>query len=93
MADVEKFQQGVHVFPELHKNSKGEEFNMQVVYFGLAFAYAVNEDGSFALVGCANPDGWKFQERSDLAPQILKLLNTTTSETEASFTNLPIIQP
>ncbi len=93
MADVEKFQQGVHVFPELHKNSKGEEFNMQVVYFGLAYAYAVNETGSFALVGRANPDGWKFEERSDLAPQILKLLITATSETEVSFTNLPIIQP
>ena len=93
MADVEKFQQGVHVFPELHKNSKGEEFNMQVVYFGLAFAYAANEDGSFALAGRANADGWKFQERSDLAPQILKLLVTATSETEVSFTNLPIIQP
>ena len=93
MADVEKFQQGVHVFPELHKNSKGEEFNMQVVYFGLAFAYAVNENGSFALAGRANADGWKFQERNELAPQILKLLVTATSETEVSFTNLPIIQP
>jgi hypothetical protein len=93
MADVEKFQQGVHVFPELHKNSKGEEFNLQVVYFGLAFAYAVNEDGSFALAGRAGADGWKFQERNELAPQILKLLVTATSETEVSFTNLPIIQP
>ncbi len=93
MADVEKFQQGVHVFPELHKNPNGEEFNMQVVYFGLAFAYAVNEDGSFALAGRANPNGWMFQERSDLAPQILKLLVTATSETEVSFTKLPIIQP
>lgn len=93
MADVEKFQQGVHVFPELHKNSKGEEFNMQVVYFGLAFAYAVNENGSFALAGRANADGWKFQERNDLAPQILKLLVTASSETDVSLTNLPIIQP
>jgi hypothetical protein len=93
MADVEKFQQGVHVFQELHKNSNGDEFNMQVVYFGLAFAYAVNEDGSFALAGRGNADGWKFQERSDLAPQIMKLLVTATGETDVSFTNLPIIQP
>lgn len=73
LAEVEKFQQGVHVFPELRKDSQGHEFNMQVVYFGLALAYAVNEDGSFALAGRAGADGWKFQERNDLAPQILKL--------------------
>lgn len=93
MADVEKFQQGVHVFPELHTDSKGHEFNMQVVYFGLALAYGVNEDGSFALAGRAGADGWKFQQRSDLAPQILKLVITATSEKDVSFTHLPLIQP
>ena len=93
LAEVEKFQQGVHVFPELRKDSQGHEFNMQVVYFGLALAYAVNEDGSFALAGRAGADGWKFQERNDLAPQILKLVLTATSEKDVSFTNLPLFQP
>lgn len=93
LAEVEKFQQGVHVFPELHKDSQGQEFNMQVIYFGLALAYAVNEDGSFALAGRAGESGWKFQERNDLASKILKLLNTATSEKDISFTNLPLIQP
>jgi len=93
LAEVEKFQQGVHVFPELHKDSQGHEFNMQVVYFGLALAYAVNEDGSFALAGRSGPNGWQFQERNDLAPRIQKLVLTATSEKEVSFTNLPLIQP
>lgn len=93
LAEVEKFQQSVHVFPELHKNSEGHEFNMQVVYFGLALAYGVNEDGSFAIVGRASAGGWYFHERNDLAPQILKLVISATSEEEVSFTNLPLIQP
>ena len=93
MAEVEKFQQGVHVFPELHKDSKGHEFNMQVVYFGLALAYGVNDDGSFALAGRSGANGWKFLERNDLAPQILKLVITATSEKDISFTHLPLIQP
>jgi hypothetical protein len=93
MAEVEKCQQGIHVHSELHRDSQGREFNMQVVYFGLALAYAVNEDGSFALAGRAAPDGWKFQERNDLAPRILKLVASATSEKEVSFTNLPLIQP
>lgn len=93
MTEVEKCQQGIHVYPELHKDSQGREFNMQVVYFGLALAYGVNEDGSFAIAGRATPEGWKFQERNDLAPQILKLVVSATSEKEVSFTNLPLIQP
>lgn len=93
LAEAEKFQQGVHVYPELHKDSQSQEFNMQVVYFGLALAYGVNENGSFALAGRPGADGWKFQERNDLAPRILKLVITATSESDSSFTNLPLIQP
>lgn len=93
LAEVEKFQQGVHVFQELRKDSNGYEFNMKMVYFGLALAYGVNEDGSFAIAGRPGADGWKFQERNELAPQILKLISTATSDKDASFTNLPLIQP
>lgn len=93
LAETEKFQQSVQVYSELRKDSKGNEFNMQVIYFGLGLAFAVNEDNSFALAGRPTADGWKFQERNDLAPQIQKLLITATSEKDVSFTNLPLIQP
>ena len=93
LADVEKFQQGVHVHPELRKDSQGREFKVQVVYFGLAMAYAVNEDGSFALTGRPQADGWKFTERNELAPQIQQLVTSATSEKDATFSQLPLIQP
>lgn len=93
LAEIEKFQQSVQVFPELRKDSKGDEYNMQVVYFGLGLAYAVNEASNFALAGRPTPEGWKFQECSELAPQIQKLLLTATSDKDITFTNLPLIQP
>ncbi len=93
LGEAEKFQQTVHVRPELHKDGQGREFNVQVVYFGLAMAYAVNEDGSFALVGRPGPEGWKFQERKDLAPDIVKLLAATTGDADATFINLPFSKP
>jgi predicted nucleic acid-binding Zn-ribbon protein len=93
LAEIEKFQQSVQVYSELRKDSQGHEYNMQVLYFGLGLAFAVNEDSSFALAGRPGTDGWKFQERNDLAPQIQKLLVTATSEKDVSFTNLPLIQP
>lgn len=93
MADVEKFQQSVHVHPELRKDSQGREFKMQMVYFGLAMAYGVNEDGSFALVGRPSESGWEFTERNDLAPQIQTLVASASSEKDSSFTRLPLVQP
>jgi hypothetical protein len=93
LSEVEKFQQGVHVHPELHKNSQGQEFRMDVVYFGLAAAYAVNEDGSFAEIGRPEADGWKFEERSDLAPSIKALIASSLSEKDVTFTQLPFLQP
>jgi hypothetical protein len=93
LTEAEKFQQSVHVRPELHKDSQGAEFNVQVIYFGLAMAYAVNEDGSFALVGRPGPDGWRFEERKDLSADIQKLLAATTGEADATFINLPFTKP
>ncbi len=93
LSEAEKFQQTVHVRPELHKDSKGREFNLQVVYFGLAMAYAVNEDGTFALVGRPGADGWRFEEKPELASAISKLLAATTGETDAAFINLPFSKP
>jgi DNA repair exonuclease SbcCD ATPase subunit len=93
LAEVEKFQQQVHVHAELRKDSQGREFKMQMVYFGLAMAYGVNEDGSFAVTGRPEPDGWKFQERNDLAPKIQQLVKSANSEKDATFTQLPLVQP
>jgi hypothetical protein len=93
LADVEKFQQGVHLHSELRKDSKDREFKMQVVYFGLAMAYGVNEDGSFAVVGRPAANGWKFTERNDLATQIQALVASASSEKSDTFSQLPLIQP
>jgi hypothetical protein len=93
LAEVEKFQQQVHVHTELHKDSKGREFKIQMVYFGLAMAYGVNEDGSFAVTGRPGANGWEFQERTKLAPKIQELVKSASDEKHASFTKLPLVLP
>jgi hypothetical protein len=93
LTEAEKFQQTVHLRPELRKNADGREFNMQVIYFGLSSAYAVNEDGSFALVGRPSSDGWKFEERKELAADIRRLIAATTGDQDAAFVNLPLPKP
>jgi hypothetical protein len=88
--EVEKFQQTVVLRQELRSDSEGREFNMQVLYFGLAVAYAVNEDGSFALIGKpSGKDGWKFEEKADLADEILSLIACTNGDQDPAFISLP----
>lgn len=89
VTEIEKFQQTVVVRPELHRDSQDREFNMQVVYFGLATAYAVNQDASFALVGKPSADGWKYESRPELAEDIQRMLAAILGDAEAAFTNLP----
>jgi Protein of unknown function (DUF3450) len=92
-AEIEKFQQTVVLRQELRSDAAGREFNMEVVYFGLSAAYAVNEDGSLALVGKpTEKDGWKFEERKDLAADIRKLIDCTTGDSDPEFITLPISQ-
>ncbi|MEX1114298.1 MAG: DUF3450 family protein [Akkermansiaceae bacterium] len=89
-SEAEKFQQTVRIRPELHKDKDGREYNMQVIYFGLAMAYAVNEDDSLALAGRPGTDGWTFEEAPALAGDIRKLIASTTGEQDAAFIQLPI---
>ncbi len=92
-AEIEKFQQTVVLRQELRADSKGREFNMQVLYFGLAVAYAVNEDGSFALIGTPTEEsGWKFVEKPELADEILGLIACTTGDLDPQFISLPFSQ-
>ncbi len=93
LTEAEKFQQTVTLRPELRKNADGREYNMQVIYFGLACAYAVNDDGSFALVGRPSATGWRFEERKDLAADIQQLVAATTGDQDPAFINLPLLKP
>lgn len=92
-SEIEKFQQAVVLRKELHTVDKGREINMEVIYFGLSTAYAVNEDGSVALVGKPDAkDGWKFVERKDFAGAIRDLIDSTNGDRDPSFISLPISQ-
>ena len=91
--EAEKFQQTVHIRPELHRDKAGREFNMQVIYFGLAMAYAVNEDGTLALSGRPTATGWVFEESPQLAAAIQELIGAATGNRDAAFVQLPFFKP
>ena len=90
LTEAEKWQQLVHLRKEMHEGESGKNINMDVVYFGLAAAYAADEEGEFAAVGRPGPEGWVFEKRDDLAAEIAELVRVIKGDAEAKFSNLPI---
>lgn len=93
VSEAEKYQQTVHVEDELRTDGSGAEFKVQTIYFGLAFAYSVNEQGTFALAGSPTDKGWVFKEQKDIGPDIKKLIETSAGKQDPAFVNLPFIKP
>lgn len=93
LSEAEKYQQTVHVVDELRTDASGGEFKVQTIYFGLAFAYSVNEQGTFALTGRPTDKGWVFTENKEIGPDIKKLIETSAGKQDPAFVKLPLIQP
>lgn len=93
LTEMEKFQNTVTVRTDFHTASDGKKYEVSVIYLGLAKAYAVNEQGSFAEVGAPGlpgAEGWTFSEDNSLAADILTLVQSTKGETDAQFVTVPL---
>jgi hypothetical protein len=81
------------VRPDLFKDGNGREFNMKVIYFGLSIAYAVNDDGPSRSSAAQADSGWKFDERPDLAAEIVQTHRRHHRRSDATFISLPFAKP
>jgi len=70
----------------------GAEKNMNVIYFGLGAAYAVDEEQTVALQGQNGPQGWKFTEMSgeNIPAEVLVLYNSAKGAGETRMVSLPL---
>jgi len=60
-----------------------------VLYFGLAVAYFVDETGKIAGVGIPAKGGWRWQRQDRIAPIVEKAVEIRKNERLAEFLNLP----
>jgi Protein of unknown function (DUF3450) len=87
--ELDKFNNGVSLFSEKRKNSKGEEVAVETVYVGLGAAYFVNEANDFAGTGTPGANGWEWTTQSDLAPSVREVIRIYRNERPARFIPLP----
>lgn len=70
----------------------GVEKQMNVLYFGLSKAYAVDDAGTVALRGTSTLEGWKFEALSgeEIAQKVKRLYQAADGSGESEMVKLPL---
>jgi len=67
----------------------GREFDVKVLYWGLAFAYAADAPGKRAWLLLPTADGWIWEDRSDQAKRFKALIDIYGKQREPELVTLP----
>jgi hypothetical protein len=89
-AEIENFDNGVHVCRQVLAPPTGGEREMDVLYLGLGAAYAVSSGGKTAAVGRPGPAGWEWQWDAAPAAAIQRAVALYRKERSAGFVDLPL---
>lgn len=89
LSQTERFNRDVHLYGETEKMGEGEPRQVWRVYWGLAGAYYVDDQGKLAGVGSVGDEGWTFTPANELAPQ-LALLRGIKEGTVDAITFIPL---
>jgi len=93
LAAAEQFQGSVRLDRDTRTVADGRELGLDFVYFGLAAAYGVDDEGKVGFVGKPGPEGWSFEQRDEIAAEVRQLVDVLNGDTSARFTPLPIELP
>lgn len=91
ITEAEKFQNSIYpIESDMRAGKDGRQREVSTIYFGLAVAYSASSDGELALIGTATKDGWVFEEHSDLAEQISKVVALGNNQGEPEIVPIPV---
>lgn len=73
LAQVDEFNNSIAYSHVIRETEGGETIDVRVMYWGLAFAYAINGDGTRAWMVQPGPDGWQWSAQDKSAPALAAL--------------------
>lgn len=91
LAEAERFQQAIQVYGGRVRELSGEQRLLDVVYFGLALGYGVDQDGTIAFQLSPSPEGWverKLEAEDALA--VRELMNVAQKSGEVRLVDVPM---
>jgi chromosome segregation ATPase len=90
MSQVDKFNGALTVVPELRTNPAGKEVQVRTLYLGLAQAWFVSLDGSFAGHGIPGATTWEWSPANEIAPEVKRAIDIQQGAGVAAYVSLPV---
>ena len=87
---IEKLNNEMHLSHAVIQSPDGRSLECDMLFLGLARGYALTPNGKNAAVGSWTGDGWAWEWRKDIAPEVQKAIECYNKERAASFVNLPL---
>ena len=88
--EIERIGNGVHLVRETLIVAGGKKQEMDVIYLGLARAFAVSKDNKIAGISVPGKDGWKWDWHPEIAESVRKAIDSYNSREMAEFVHLPV---
>ncbi|MEX2606340.1 MAG: DUF3450 family protein [Kiritimatiellia bacterium] len=86
---LEELHPRLHVTREVLEDGSGSRREMDVLYIGLARAFAVSGSNDWAGVGIPTEMGWSWSARPELASTIRTAIGISRQQQSADFLTLP----
>ncbi len=94
LLESDRFNGDLTMTSEYRDLPDGSKAEVSTVYLGVGQAYYVNADGRIAGVGRPGTEGWIWEVRPELAPQISQIISILKNEIAAAFVQAPVtLQP
>ncbi len=87
---VDKFNGTLTVVPELRKKPDGREVQVRTLYLGLAQAWFVSLDETFAGQGIPGAQGWEWTNADEIAPAVKQAIDIQQNAGIARYVRLPV---
>ena len=90
LTEIDQFANGVYLFRQPLTDPQQVRREMDILYLGLAVAFAVSADGTSAAAGAPAAGGWEWRWDPALAPSVRTAVAIYRKEQPASFVVLPL---
>lgn len=90
IAQIEKFDNTITLTKDVRRVSPDREVEVDILYLGLAHAFYVDRGTEFGGWGEVTPEGWYWQEKSDMAPDIREAIDVYESRKTPVLVELPL---
>ena len=88
--EMEKLQNNYHWVKEVINVGGGRRTEVEILYVGLSCGFAVSADGGWAAIGRPGPEGWTWEPRPSLGPEVRKAIDVLNRRRTPELVSLPL---